>query len=52
MAKVESLLMTLPEDCSLEDVQYHLYIPEKVKAGVERAEREGALTQEPSRKKR
>ena len=45
-AEVESLLKSLPEDCSLEDVQYHLYILEKVKAGPERAEREGVLTQE------
>lgn len=44
-AEVESLLKSLPEDCSLEDVQYHLYILEKVKAGMTRAEREGTLTQ-------
>ena len=38
-AEFESLLKTLPEDCSLEDVQYHLYILEEVKASMERAER-------------
>jgi hypothetical protein len=45
-AEVESLLETLPDDCSLEDVQYHLYVLEKVKVGLDRADREGALTHE------
>jgi len=45
-AEVESLLESLPEDCTLEDVQYHLYVLEKVKSGLERAEQEGALTHE------
>jgi hypothetical protein len=29
--EVRSLLDKLPEDCSLEDVQYHLYVIEKIK---------------------
>lgn len=45
-AEVESLLKSLPEDCSLEDVQYHLYVLEKVAVGLNRADLEGALTQE------
>ena len=45
-AEVESLLKALPEDCSLEDVQYHLYVLEKVTAGLDRANEEGTLTQE------
>ena len=45
-AEVESLLKSLPDDCSLEDVQYHLYVLEKVNAGLNRAETEGALTHE------
>ena len=44
-AEVESLLRRLPEDCSLEDVQYHLYVMEKVRRGIERAEEEGAISQ-------
>jgi len=36
----------LPEDASLEDIQYHLYVLEKVKRGVERAEVEGAISHE------
>ena len=39
------MLGKLPENCSLEDVQYHLYVMEKVRLGLESAEKEGALTQ-------
>ena len=42
-SEVTSMLETLPDDASLEDIQYHLYVLEKVKKGVDRAEREGVL---------
>jgi hypothetical protein len=44
--EVEGLLHNLPNDCSLEDIQYHLYVLEKVRSGLEAAEREGAIPQE------
>lgn len=37
------MLKSLPDDASLEDIQYHLYVLEKVKRGVERANLEGAI---------
>jgi len=43
--EVASMLESLPDDASLEDIQYHLYVLEKVKRGVERAEREGVIEQ-------
>lgn len=43
--EVSSLLERLPEGSSLEDVQYHLYVIEKIRRGLERAEAEGALSQ-------
>ncbi|MBQ0721362.1 MAG: hypothetical protein KBT88_09290 [Gammaproteobacteria bacterium] len=43
--EVATLLKTLPEDCTLEDVQYHLYVIEKVQRGISRAETEGPLDQ-------
>lgn len=43
--EVASLLERLPERSSLEDVQYHLYVIEKIRRGLERAESEGTLTQ-------
>jgi len=45
-AEVVSMLETLPDDASLEDIQYHLYVLEKVKRGLERAETEGAVSHE------
>lgn len=45
-SEVFSLLESLPDDASLEDIQYHLYVLEKVKKGVDRAEGEGAVPHE------
>ncbi len=44
--EVSSLLERLPEDASIEDVQYHLYVVEKVRNGLNAARSEGAVTQE------
>ncbi|OGA64128.1 MAG: hypothetical protein A3G81_01680 [Betaproteobacteria bacterium RIFCSPLOWO2_12_FULL_65_14] len=45
-AEVASMLDALPDESSLEDIQYHLYVLEKVKRGLERAQTEGALSHE------
>ncbi len=45
-AEVASMLASLPEDASLEDIQYHLYVLEKVKKGMERTDAEGAIPHE------
>jgi len=42
---VEQLLDRLPDDCSVEDVQYHLYVLEKVRHGLEDARANGTLSQ-------
>lgn len=43
---VEALLNKLPDDCSLEDIQYHLYVLEKIKHGLAVADGDnGTLTQ-------
>lgn len=44
--EMQSLLDKLPDDCTLEDVQYHLYVIEKTKKGIERAQHEGAVSQQ------
>lgn len=49
--QVASMLQKLPEDCSLEDIQYHLYVIGKIKNGVARAETEGAISQQDAEKK-
>ena len=44
--EVEALLRKLPDECTLEDIQYHLYVIEKVQRGIEVAEQHGEITQE------
>lgn len=44
--EVTALLGKLPENCSLEDIQYHLYVLEKVRAGLSDAESGKILSQE------
>jgi hypothetical protein len=44
--EVNALLDNLPEDCSLEDIQYHLYVVEKINRGIELADKEGTLSQD------
>ncbi|WP_260295795.1 hypothetical protein [Sedimenticola hydrogenitrophicus] len=49
--EVKALLDKLPDDCSLEDVQYHLYVVEKIHRGIERAEKEGTISQDEAERK-
>lgn len=49
--QVESLLHKLPENCSLEDIQYHLYVLDKVRQGLEQARQQGTVSQEETEKR-
>ena len=40
------MLEALPQDASFEDIQYHLDVLEKVRRGLDRAETEGAVSNE------
>lgn len=44
--KIQSILNQLPDDCSIEDIQYHLYVLEKVHQGLNAADRQATLPQE------
>ena len=44
--EVHQLLSKLPDDCSLEDIQYHLYVIEKVRNGLDIAHSQGPVSQE------
>jgi predicted transcriptional regulator len=39
------LVQSLPDDCTVEDIQYHLYIREKVEGGLQAIE-EGRVVSE------
>lgn len=49
--EIRSLVERLPEDASIEDVQYHLYVVEKVRNGLEAVHKEGGVTQEKAEEK-
>jgi predicted transcriptional regulator len=36
--QVQQILEMLPEDVSLEDIQYHIYVRQKIEQGLEDAE--------------
>ncbi len=44
--EIRSLLDKLPDDCTFEDVQYELYVVEKIRRGIQRAENEGTISKE------
>jgi len=44
--EVSDLLKRLPDDCTLEDVQYHLYVLQKIERGLKDAEEGRVYTQE------
>lgn len=44
--EVEALLEKLPDDCSLEDIQYHLYVIEKVRHGLDVANSKGTISEQ------
>ena len=43
--EVRFLLEKLPDNCSLEDIQYHIYVVEKINKGLQRAKKEGVVSQ-------
>ena len=49
--EVKAILSRLPDDCSLEDVQYHLYVLQKIDRGLKDAE-EGRIYTEEEMEKR
>jgi hypothetical protein len=50
-SEVVAMLNTLPETSSFEDIQYHLYVLEKIKRGLDRADSEGTISHEDATKR-
>ncbi len=40
------LIQALPDDCSLEEIQYHLYVQQKIENGIAAADAGQFVTQE------
>jgi hypothetical protein len=49
--EVSSMLEALSDDVNFEDIQYHLYVLEKINRGLERVEVEGAFSNEEAKKR-
>jgi len=50
-AEVAQMLNSLPEESSFEDIQYHLYVREKIEHGQKRAEIEGTISHEQAKQR-
>lgn len=44
--EIRDLLKRLPDDCTLEDVQYHLYVLQKIERGLQNVKEGRVYTQE------
>ena len=44
--EVRRLLDTLPQEASFEDIQYHIYVQQAVRRGLDAAERDELVEQE------
>lgn len=44
--EVAKLLSRLPDDCTLEDIQYHIYVMQKIQKGLEDFENGNTYTHE------
>lgn len=49
--ELANMVQNLPEDCTIEDVQYRLYVINKVRRGEERLACEGGVSQEEAEKR-
>ena len=49
--EISDLLNRLPDDCTLEDIQYHLYVLQKIEQGLKDVEEGRVYTQEEVEKK-
>ena len=37
--EAQDMIRNLPDNCTYEDIQYHLYVVEKIKNGINRAQK-------------
>ena len=49
--KVQTMIANLPDDCTVEDIQYHLYVIEKVQNGMQDIHESKTLTHEEAQEK-
>jgi len=50
-SEVAAMLEALPDSTSFEDIQYHLYVLEKIRLGLDRADKEGAISHDNAKRR-
>tara|TARA_A100001391_G_scaffold204946_1_gene202671 strand:+ start:710 stop:931 length:222 start_codon:yes stop_codon:yes gene_type:complete len=48
---VERMLGQLPDDATLEDIEYHFYVLKKIRNGIKSIEEQGSIPQEEAEKR-
>ena len=49
--ELTEMIHNLPDDCTIDDVQYRMYMINKIRRGEERLEKEGGISQEDAEKR-
>jgi len=49
--EVQKMIQNLPDNCTYEDIQYHLYVVEKIKNGISRAKNGETLSHKDAKKR-
>ncbi len=49
--EVQNMIDNLPDDCTVEDIQYHLYVIEKVQNGLQDIKEDKTLSHEEAQEK-
>jgi len=49
--EMKKMLEALPEDCTWEDIQYHIYVREKIERGIAAADAGDVISQEEAEKR-
>jgi len=49
--QVQHLLSVLPDDCTIEDIQYHLHVLESIRAGEESLAKHGPIPDDEVRRR-
>jgi hypothetical protein len=49
--EVQSMIQNLPDDCTIEDIQYHLYVIEKIQNGMNSVNDNKTIPQETAKQR-
>jgi predicted transcriptional regulator len=49
--EVQAMIANLPDDCTMEDIQYHLYVIEKIQNGMQDIENNKTVSHKEAKKK-